>query len=327
MSKKCLQKSLTIQQFNELLESLDFVADLNIKRNGCNIAIEHMDCIYNCSLTGDNRDAPNCGNIAAQLNKYAPDFAIPEELKAKYGYKRVSDKVKWDLIDPGNFSYINEDYAGTPLNIFSYDVNSAYDYALLQDMPDVTVEAKYGAIIGKNEIGFYKNGGVSLDEGDYADYVFPLRKSPYIDFVNRYYEKKQNSKDKLERSNWKQFLVVVCGLIAKRNIFDRLAMLYYSRTYINKFIDENTVYCNVDSIYSLEKRDDIPLGNDIGLFKLEKQNIKFIFKAEGIYQVEDECHYKGIPGKTINDIYNINGWINRLPYKYDSNKRRIVENA
>lgn len=328
MKHTVYQKQLSIERFNELLENLDILVDDPVIRRGCNLSINHLNCTYNCSLTGNNDDAPNNGNIAAQLNKFAKDWAIPEDLKYKYGYKKLScGKVKWDLKDIGNFTYINEDYAGIPLKIYGYDINSAYDYALLNDMPDVTVEARYGDIIGENEIGFYKNGSVSLTVGNYADYVFPLRKSPYIDFVNRYYNKKQNAQSKEEKNNWKTFLVVVSGMIAKRNIFDRLAMLFYSRQYIMKYIDENTVYCNVDSIFSLEKRDDIPLGNDIGLFKFEKNNIDFIFKKAGIYQIEDKCHYSGIPSSTIKNIFETDNWMSKLPYKYDKEKRRIVKNG
>ena len=82
-------------------------------------------------------------------------------------------------------------------------------------------------------------------------------------------------------------------------------VLYHAKMYIQRFIDEDTVYCNVDSIVSLKKRSDLPISDNIGDFKFEHDGDDFKFKQVAIYQWGDEVHYTGIPSKMINDIEDV----------------------
>jgi hypothetical protein len=128
---------------------------------------------------------------------------------------------------------------------------------------------------------------------------------------------------------WKDYLNIPTGCIQRHNIFLRNAIIHYSNEYIKKYIDENTIYCNVDCIVSLVPRPDIPTGDCIGSFKNEHNNEAFKFIDTGMYQWNDECHYKGIPSNTIIDIEHTENWFvtclsNRL-YDYDEKLGEFVK--
>ena len=216
-------------------------------------------------------------------------------------------KILWDYLDPGNFSYINDKYILKKIKCYSYDLNSAYSFAMLKPMPD-TSSPKFNTIVGPGEIGFRKNSLLIpvVTEGKYADVVFKLVESPYKDFVYKYFTLKENEPHgSKERAKYKEVLNMASGLLHRYNIFHRLMVLYYAKIYIQQFIDENTVYCNVDSIVSLTERNDLPISNNIGEFKLEHNGDMFKFKQVAIYQWDNEVHYSGIPNKAINDIENV----------------------
>lgn len=247
----------------------------------------------------------------------APTFEMP-------GHTRID----WDYLDPGNFSYINEDYKLKKLKCYSYDINSAYSFAMLKPMPD-TEHPKFDAVVGPNEIGFRKNTILTpvVGEGRHADVVFKLIESPYKEFVYKYYTLKENEPhDSQKRGFYKTILNITSGLLHRYNIFHRLTVLYYAKMYIQKFIDENTVYCNVDSIVSIKKRTDLPISNDIGDFKAQHQDDLFKFKKVGIYQWNNEVHYSGIPNEAINDIENIKSINQFTDYYYKEGQIWPTEN-
>ena len=198
---------------------------------------------------------------------------------------------------------------------------------MCKDMPDTSIAPRMYDAVGPNEIGFNDGGEVTTTIGDFAEYIFPLMKSPFIKYVENYYAKKQKAKTKEERDLWKDFLNIPTGMSHKKNIFIRNAILYHAACYIRQFIDKDTVYCNTDSIVSLKKRTDLPIGDKLGEFKEEHANERFKFIDEGIYQWDNECHYKGIPGCALTDIENIENWEENLPYKYNELTRRIEPNG
>ena len=230
-----------------------------------------------------------------------------------YGRKETPDptfdvpghtKITWDYLDPGNFSYTNDRYKLKKLKCYSYDLNSAYSFAMLKPMPD-TAHPRFDDIVGPGEIGFRKNTKLVpiVTEGKRADVVFRLIESPYKDFVYKYYALKENEPHgSQKRAYYKEVLNVTSGLLHRYNIFHRLTVLHYAKMHIQKYIDEDTVYCNVDSIVSLKKRNDLPISDDIGDFKFEHDGDDFKFKQVAIYQWGDEIHYSGIPSKMIKDI-------------------------
>lgn len=320
---------LTVEQWNKLIDELSFEYNLDIQEKlGC-VELHYRGVIYFCSLTGEKDETPNPGNIWAQFVKKVPEQYYELQNKDKYGYRKIPIprqkdryKIKWNLRDPGGYSYTDAYRKCRWLKCYSYDVNSSYSYAMTKPMPDTTKEPRLNSTIKEGEIGFYDNGAATTDVGAYAEYIFPLIESPFTNYVYNYYEKKKKAKLIDDRNRWKYFLNIPSGMLQRHNIFIRLAILYHARQYIRQFIDDNTVYCNVDSIVSTKPRTDLPLGEELGQFKEEHTNEKFKYIDAGMYQWGAECHYKGLPGCTITDIEHIEGWKTNFPYKLEN--RRLI---
>lgn len=329
-------KICSIEDFNKILESLDHFADINVSIRGISAILKVNDLTICCNLTGENSNPCLASSVAKSLRKFINKewfLDLNKDLRELYGYKEVpvindrfKTKIFWDLKDPGNFQYSNQIYSNKEYICYSYDANSAYSFAMINKMPDTRIPARINDRIGENEIGFYNNGGCSLVQGQYATYVFKLVESPYIDYVDHFYNLKSNAKTKPERVHYKFYLNIASGLIHRYNIFHRLAILYYSRDYIQKYSDKDTIYSNTDSIVSLKPRDNLPIGNDLGQFKIEHNGDRFKFIQPGIYQWESECHYTGIPSCCLTDIEDTKDWFKNIPYIYDTNSRRIIKN-
>ena len=317
---------MTPETFNEILEDLKY-EDIEVHKIGTTIYFTYLGRRYETSLTGLKHDTVNIGNIMAQFNKNINgyDYCLPEGSfgKSTLELPDYKSKVSWDVADPGNYMYSNDEYARKWLKCYSYDVNSAYSYAMTKPMPNTHVEPRRFDFVGENEIGFNDDGGVTVEVGAYAEYIFPLIPSPFTPYVMKYFSKKQNAKTDEERDNWKYFLNIPTGMMHKKNIFIRNAILFWSGEYIKQYKDENTVYCNTDSIVSLVRRTDLPIGDNLGQFKEEHQNDNFKYIKPCFYQWNSECHYSGIARGTITDIEDTKNWQDKLPYKYNKETRRI----
>jgi len=331
--RRSYEKHLTVEEFNDLLEYLDYVKDLEICQQGTVVRLAYKGTIYKCSLTGKVDDIINFGNIANILKsgQGVKELLNEENLRGKYGWRQTIDlriahkkHINWDYRDIGGFSYMKEELKSKWLKCYSYDINSAYSFAMMQPMPDTTQEPRMYDEVREGEIGFYKSGYATTEVGAFAEIIFRLVESAFIPYIHKYYDLKNQAPKGPERTKWKYFLNIPSGMLHKWNIFLRMAVLYYAAEYIKQFIDDDTVYCNVDSIVSLKPRTDLPLGDEIGQFKAEKVGMSFKYKNVGIYQWGAECHYKGIPGSAITDIDDTKDWKNNLPYLLKD--RRIIKN-
>lgn len=299
-----------------------------------NLTVRRGKFIDRYSVDLVNGEKPNIKNKGFIANMFKPKVPVINE---GYGRKETPDptfdmpahtKITWDYLDPGNFSYTNDEYRLKKLKCYSYDLNSAYSFAMLKPMPD-TSNPRFDSIVGPGEIGFRKGTKLVpvVSEGKRADVVFRLVESPYKDFVYKYYTLKENEPHgSQKRAYYKEILNVASGLLHRYNIFHRLTVLYYAKMYIQQFIDEDTVYCNVDSIVSLKKRSDLPISDGIGNFKLEHDGDDFKFKQVAIYQWGDEVHYSGIPSKMIKDIEDVKNVNQFTKYYYKEGYIWPIEN-
>lgn len=264
------------------------------------------------SLTGSEIKKIDVPNISKAFKKYV---TMPYIDKEQWGYKVNDDgKVTWNIKSIGGFAENDSYFVNKPLKCWSYDINSAFAYAMLKPMPDTSVQPRFNDLIKDHEIGFNYDGSVSTEIGVFAQIIFPLMQSPFTEYIYNYYNKKNKALNKEERRKWKNYLNIPTGLLQRYNIFLRNAVIYYSNNYIRKYIDENTVYCNVDSIVSLVPRTDLPLGNEIGQFKIEHQCENFKYSGRGRYQWGTDVHYIGIVKDTIKDIENIANWKSNIKY-------------
>lgn len=259
-----------------------------------------------------------------------PDFSENEKVKNDLGWDEQRNKF---IEHATPILYYNKDYQlEYNENCIGYDINSSYSAAMLKKMPDTSKEPRSG-FIGKNEIGFYldrNNNYKAIFEG-YSDYIFPLMDSPFTEFINKWYGIKCNPKDKHEKAKAKQMLNFCVGYMQKKNPFLRSAIVTYANNTILNLIDENTLYCNTDSIVSKKERSDIPLGNDLGKFKVEHKGT-FKYKEFNYQWNDDKPTWRGISKAWFKDGFDLvkdfmNTPKNGNDYRYEKTKIRLIENT
>lgn len=225
--------------------------------------------------------------------------------------------------------WYNKVYDNTRNYCYGYDINSAFSYAMLKPMPDTSVSFHSGDI-KEGEIGFVevvKSQGVYIEPrfSGFAYWIYPIMESPFKRFVDVWYGQKQKSEGAL-RNKAKSVLNYSIGFLQRVNPFLRATIIYYCNENVKSFIDENTVYCNTDSIVSLKPRDDIILGNEIGQWKLEKEG-PFAYRG-CIYQWgTDKPAYRGIPKSWFPEGYDLltdNTPPNHNLYIYSPIKEQLI---
>ena len=331
-------------KYIEVFQKRDRKYGPSIKQEGYYAIIKTPKIDYLFDLTGEGNDekfaiqkSSIILSVAIALSKINYD-KIDKDLdrREKYGYRETHDKddchkthIKWNISPAVALSWVEEEFANQELKCWSYDINSSYPAALLKPMPDTTKEPYMYARIKENQIGFDDNGAVTTDLGVKMKYVFDLMPSPFTEYVLENYEAKKQAKSKEEKLYYKSRLNYLNGLLARHNIFLYNTVLYYAARKIRSYLDEYSVYCNVDSIVSTVERPDIEIGNGIGQFKIEHINQKFKYLSPGIYQWEDECgnkdiHYKGLEKQLVSDISNPQYKENLNTLKYMIKDNRVI---
>lgn len=194
--------------------------------------------------------------------------------------------------------YSNPKYENQRVEAIGYDLNSAYSSAMLQPIPDTSVQPKSKIIEEGKEIGFKEiemNGRMSLTPifKGYSIYVFPLMQSPFTKFVNTWYNKKKNAKNQAEKDKAKCVLNFCVGYMQLVNPFIRATIIGRCNDLIKSLMNEDTLYCNTDCIVSLKERNDLSIGNEIGQFKIEHKGL-FAYKGLTYQWDYDLPSYRGI---------------------------------
>lgn len=202
--------------------------------------------------------------------------------------------------------YKNKKYDGKAVYAYEYDLKEAYGQMLKLPLPDLYTY-RSDAKINKGEVGFYAVGEhlkCTFEEGKVCQYVFKLMESPYIRWVNRIEKlvsKATTKEQKLELKSRYRFAI---GDLQNLNPFWRCIIVERCNQLVKSYMDENTVYCNTDSIVSTVRRLDIEndkeftwsLKRSYQLFKWQKGKMN--------YQWNDEIPcYKG-PSKRYIEWYN-----------------------
>ena len=250
-----------------------------------------------------------------------------QKINGAEAYKTLSQYYKVPHISApfsaSPFLWKNEKYEGTRQKAIGYDLNSSYSYAMIKDMPDTSVRPRVGRVKA-GEIGF-DIYGTPVFEGHYSNWVFPLMESPFKRFVERWFKAKSEAKTKEEKAKAKCMLNFSVGYLQKVNPFLRATIIYYANKMIESLIDENTLYCNTDSIVSLVPRNDLKLGTGLGEFKIEHQG-NFAFVGYN-YQWDDSISYRGIPKSWFKPGFDI--LTDKIPmggnqYYYNKEKNKIM---
>lgn len=220
------------------------------------------------------------------------------------------------------FLWYNPKYNETRVEAWAYDVNSSYSAAMIQDMPDTSVPAM-SKNVEAGEIGFDLQGN-RVTKG-FAPFVFKLIPSPFVKFVEVWYDRKRNATTPEEKRKAKEFLNFPIGYLQNVNPFLRAQIIGIANQYIEDLIDENTIYCNTDCIVSIRPRTDLKLGKGLGEFKLEHHGM-FAFKG---YNYQWDYDTPSIRGKS--KCYFPKKWdllkddlpIAQNQYQYNEVERRI----
>ena len=253
---------------------------------------------YSTRLDGEDPSNKITGLLAYQtICKYykVPNmekFEWMEKAKRKVGERQ---QVSWVMASAVPLLYNNVEKSCKEYDhCYGYDMTSAYGWALLQPIPDTTKEPRFYDEVKEGEIGFCMDGTVEYN-GGYANIIFPLMASPFEKFVNKWFGiKKYGNKE--ESAKAKQMINFAVGYMQRTNPFIRNTIVNRCNDKIKMYMDENTLYCNTDSIVSLVPRNDLPIGSKIGDFHLEHEGV---FAYAGFnYQWNHEVPtYRGVAKK------------------------------
>lgn len=258
-----------------------------------------VSCTYVCRKDGAEQLEDVDGFTAFNtLSKY---YKVPDMTKDK----SVCNELQWSeqankfLYSAKPLLYKNPKYEGTRNDAIGYDLNSSYPYAMLKDMPDTSVPYHAG-FVKEGEIGFERgeDGSLTPKFKGFSFFIFPLMKSPFKRFVEHWYSEKKSGNVRA-----KGMLNFSVGYLQRVNPFLRATIIYYANLEISKLIDENTLYCNTDSIVSLTPRD-LTIGKELGNFKIEHQG-KFAYKNFNYQWDYDPPSYRGVSKKWFKPGWDI----------------------
>ena len=231
------------------------------------------------------------------LEQYEADVGTYYRELLKFVNKELINNIDANIEDPfeltaSPYMYKNNAYEGKENeNCVCYDVNKAYLAACRNDMPNTSVNLGAG-IVEEDELGFWPTGKIVqhrnkqtesaemreqiklCNTGDYALYRFKKIESPFIDWAE--FKIEQLNNPTLDKHITKESIVCAIGNLQNHNPFMRAAIMGYAERFIKKYKDENTIYCNTDSIVSLKERNDLPMSDKVGDFKVEATGT-FIF--------------------------------------------------
>lgn len=234
-------------------------------------------------------------NCYAEMSKY---YKVPDFRKTELADKYVDTETGKFVLSARPLVSFNEEYNETKLqNVYEYDLNSAYAAAMLKKIPD-TNSPRYSGKVHKNEIGFLLIDELPTVYTGYADVIFPLIDTPkeLLEYITKYYNIKKTAIDSNTKANAKARLNLPIGYTQRTNPFFRSYIVNTCNDFITNLIDENTLLCNTDAIFSRVKRTDLEIGNEIGQFKEIKID-NFYYRGNNYQADLDIPVYRGIPKK------------------------------
>ena len=214
--------------------------------------------------------------------------------------------------------YYNPEHNGTRQHAVGYDMNSAFSWGMLQDMPKDTEKGpinfnkKTGEYnerrVGPDEIGFGPNGELRETNG-LARYIFKKEKSPFNRFVDVWYARKKNAKNPIEKTKAKDMLVMCIGFMQRHNFWIRTAIIGYCNKLITHLIRKyrsEILLSNTDSIISTCRIPELDrnIGKNIGQWKLEHEG-EFAYKNLNYQWDLNKPTYRGTSKSWFKDGWDI----------------------
>lgn len=252
-------------------------------------------CTYIFNLNKQEETIEQGIRCFAELCKY---FNIPKA--ETYNFERLDN---WYNEETGKYAcsakpilYYNEKYNKKEINnCYEYDLNSAYTSTILNKIPDLS-NPKYEKKVGRNQVGFLIDDDLTMIRpGIYADIMFDIIDTPQglKDYCNNWYNVKKMARDKFEKEHAKSMLNLPIGYCQRYNPFFRAWVVHNCNERIKKLMDEDTLICNTDAIFSKRKLN-LDIGTEVGQFK-EIKGKTLRIKGNN-YQIDNEIpKYRGIP--------------------------------
>lgn len=257
-----------------------------------------------CYLDG----RPNEGGVIPGKQAYAimAQYYKAPKMEDWICAKMLDGKPNFDVLSSSPIVWTNKAFEGQRVDAVCYDVNGAYGWALEQPIPDTSKPPRRDGFVGDGELGFLVDGEVpSLSwgkrlrlvlPGGWANFVFPAMESPYKKFVDKWFGLKYEGKTKDVRLKAKNVINESIGYLQLINPFIRACVVERCNKRMKSLLNEDSIYCNTDSICSSVKRGDIVVSNKLGDFKIEHR---------GQVATRGDCYqwglsvptYRGIPKK------------------------------
>lgn len=250
-----------------------------------------------------------------------------------YYFSAEIGKIKCDYKVAGAFIWANPKTEGKKLSgVYVYDVNKAYLATLAPGIyPDTKRGALGAGITAADEIGFsIKDNCITgvVDEGEYADERFYKGYSAKIaEFAKAKGQemvklKKQGKTDELKKL--KESVNIAIGISRNHNAWFYEYIVGMCGNRMRKLMDENTILCNTDSIFSLTKRDDIPIGDEIGKFKIEHENVEMVHRATNYVLFSGEEYLSMKQRGKIQELQDPEAFVKNAYETQDKVKYKIV---
>lgn len=314
----------SLRHFCAYLEMKQVSATLTYRDN------DYIVCTYVTRLDEQNQEGAVTGLEAYRILSHY--FKVPD-LRKHPVLKQWCGGAREGKPSASPIQYINPKYDGKHVRAYGYDINSAYSYAMIQPMPDTTRPA-YRCLIPEGHMGFKivedddgKRTVISVTQG-YADVVFPLVESPFKRFVQVWYDRKRKAKSgSPERAKAKSVLNNSIGYLQRINPFYRTAIITYCNNNIKQHMDENTLTCNTDSIVSVVPREDLPISDKIGDFKVEHDGYCF-YRGSNFQWDGERAHVRGVHYSQVSGDFNLQTDKPRpikLPWRIDWDRCMLVK--
>ncbi len=223
------------------------------------------------------------------------------------------------------FEWYDPDHAYEDLtNVYQYDMNSAYLYYFTKPLP-------YGDIIRRNsyvnqgEIGFVIENSIdgkryleTCFEGEYADIIFKTKVyQSFIDYAYENYKKRLLITDEFEKKGFKIRMHALHGNLKYHNVYISTAVVGYCKRQMLALRDDKTIMCTIDSITHIGPMK-IDLGNQLGQFKEEHTNEKFMYYNNAVKVWNDtDVYHKGLDKKRA-------GIVKQYQYNIENNRMEKI---
>lgn len=242
--------------------------------------------------------------------KIEPKSCVSQMSRA-YKIERVEEILDIDpltLPAAKPWLYKNNKYNGKAVNAYEYDLSQAYAQMLKLPLPITKSMKRYAKLSNSTQIGFIElNGDLMLVENDYnteCDYVFDTMESPYIKWVNRIFERCDKATDDNAKTEIKSLYRFAVGDLQNINPFWRATIVGRCNELVKSYMNEDTVYCNTDSIVSTKRRLDLESDPNFN-WKLKRVNEVFKWQKDKMnYQWNDELPVMRGPLKRYVEYYN-----------------------